>query len=58
VADREAGLVEQVVAPLRRSRGEDAADRAEEVAREVAGLTVRLHAALLRAALDQGSSGR
>jgi len=58
VADREAGLVEQVVAPLRRQRGEDAADRAEEVAREVAGLTVRLHAALLRAALDQGTTGR
>jgi DNA-binding transcriptional MerR regulator len=59
VADREAGLVEQVVAPLRRQRGEDAADRAEEVAREVAGLTVRLHAALLRAALDQvGAGGR
>ena len=55
-ADREAGLVEQVVAPLRRQRGPEAAGRAEETAREMAGLCVRLHAALVRAALE-GRSG-
>jgi DNA-binding transcriptional MerR regulator len=50
-ADREAGLVEQVVGPLRRQRGPEAAGRAEESAREVAGLCVRLHAALVKAAV-------
>jgi len=57
-ADREAGLVEQVAGPLRRQRSEGAADHAEEVAREVAGLAVRLHAALLRSAIDRGSPHR
>ena len=52
-ADREAGLVEQVIAPLRQQRGSGPAGQAEEVAREVAALAVRLHAALLEAALDQ-----
>lgn len=53
-ADREAGLVEQIVAPLRRQRGPEAAVRAEETAREVAGLCLRLHAALVRVALERG----
>jgi DNA-binding transcriptional MerR regulator len=52
-ADREAGLVEQVTAPLRRQRGPEAAGRAEEAAREVAGLFVRLHAALVKAAVER-----
>jgi DNA-binding transcriptional MerR regulator len=52
-ADREAGLVEQVVAPLRRQRGPEAAGRAEETASEVAALCVRLHAALVSAALNR-----
>lgn len=55
-ADREAGLVEQVVAPLRRQRGPEAAGRADEAAREVAALTVRLHAALLKQSLDGGGA--
>jgi DNA-binding transcriptional MerR regulator len=50
-ADREAGLVEQVAAPLRRQRGPEAAARAEEMTREVAALCVQLHAALVKAAL-------
>jgi DNA-binding transcriptional MerR regulator len=50
-ADREAGLVEQVAAPLRRQRGPEAAARAEEVTREVASLCVQLHAALVKSAL-------
>lgn len=50
-ADREVGLVEQVVAPLRRQRGADAAGRAEEVVRELAALSVRLHAALVKSGL-------
>jgi DNA-binding transcriptional MerR regulator len=55
-ADREAGLVEQVVTPLRRQRGPEAAGRAEEVGREVAALAVRLHAALLKSALERGGN--
>ena len=53
-ADREAGLVEQIVSPLRRQRGPEAAARAEEATRELSGLCLRLHAALVRAALERG----
>jgi DNA-binding transcriptional MerR regulator len=55
-ADREAGLVEQVVNPLRRQRGPESAARAEEVTREVSALCVQLHAALVKAALERGGS--
>lgn len=55
-ADREAGLVEQVVRPLRSQRDAEAAARAEETTREVSGLCVRLHAALVKTALDRGTS--
>jgi hypothetical protein len=54
-AEREAGLVEYVVAPLRRQRGPEAAGRAEEASREVADLCLRLHAALVKSTL--GRSG-
>jgi DNA-binding transcriptional MerR regulator len=50
-ADRETSLVEQVVAPLLRQRSPDARARAQEVAREMAALSVRLHTALVRAAM-------
>lgn len=52
-ADREAGLVEQVAAPVRRQRGPEAAARAEEITREVASLCVSLHTALVKAALSR-----
>ncbi len=55
-ADREVGLVEQVVTPLARQRGPEARARAEEVARELAALSVRLHAALVKAGLRPGLS--
>jgi DNA-binding transcriptional MerR regulator len=55
-ADREAGLVEQIVSPLRRQRGPEAAAHAEEVTRELAGLCVRLHSALVKAALERGGN--
>ena len=45
-AEREAGLVEQVVAPLRRHRNPQTRAHAEATARELAALSVRLHAAL------------
>lgn len=50
-ADREAGLIEQVVTPIVRGRGADARGRAEETTRVLAALTVRLHAALVKAQL-------
>jgi DNA-binding transcriptional MerR regulator len=55
-ADREAGLVEQVVSPLRRQRGPQAAAHAEEVTREVSQLCVRLHATLVRSAIERGGN--
>jgi DNA-binding transcriptional MerR regulator len=53
-ADREVGLVEQVVMPLVRQRGPDARARADEAARELAALSVRLHATLVRARIAPG----
>ena len=50
-ADREVGLVEQVVAPLVRQRNPEARGRAEEVARELAALSVKLHAMLVKSGL-------
>jgi len=52
-ADRESGLVEQVVAPLARQRNPEARARADEVVRELAALSVRLHAALVRMRIRQ-----
>lgn len=51
-ADREAGLVEQVVEPLRRGRDASAAARAAETVQEIAALSVRLHATLVKARLQ------
>ncbi|AZM63439.1 MULTISPECIES: MerR family transcriptional regulator [unclassified Streptomyces] len=50
-ADREAGLVDQVVAPLRRHRNPQTRAHAEARTRELAGLAVKLHAALVQSAL-------
>jgi DNA-binding transcriptional MerR regulator len=50
-ADREVGLVEQVVAPQMRGRDAGARGRAEETVREMAALSVRLHATLVKAGL-------
>lgn len=52
-ADREVGLVEQVTTPLRHHRGAGASAKAEEVAREISALCVRLHATLVRSGLDR-----
>jgi len=56
-ADRELGLVEQVVAPLAGQRNPDARARAAQTARELAALAVRLQASLVRAGLAQLRSG-
>jgi DNA-binding transcriptional MerR regulator len=50
-ADRELGLVEQVITPLVRQRNPEARARAEEAAREIAALSIRLHATLVKAGL-------
>lgn len=51
-ADREVGLVEQVVAPLQNQRNPEARARAEEAVRDLAAMSVRLHAALVKSALS------
>ena len=50
-ADREIGLVEQVVAPMRRHRDAGAKARAEEAIKQMAALSVRLHATLVKTGL-------
>jgi hypothetical protein len=53
-ADREIGLIEQVISPLVRQRNPEARARAEEVSRELASLSVKLHAALVKSGLGPG----
>jgi DNA-binding transcriptional MerR regulator len=52
-ADREIGLIEQVITPLTRQKSSDSKARAQEVQKEIASLSVRLHAALIRAGLNR-----
>jgi DNA-binding transcriptional MerR regulator len=52
-ADREANLVEQVVAPQLRQRGPGARDAAARTAWQIADLTMRLHATLVESALAE-----
>ncbi len=52
-ADREVGLVEQVVTPMLRQRDPDGSQRADDAIRELASLSVRLHAALVKSGLAQ-----
>ena len=52
-ADREVGLVEQVITPLMRQKGTESKDRALEVQRELASLSNRLHAALVKIGLNR-----
>jgi len=58
-AEREIGLFSQVVGPMTKQRGADAKARAEETVRELAALSVRLHAALVQIGLRDvtGTSG-
>ena len=52
-ADREIGLIEQVITPLTRQKSSEAKARAEEVQKEIASLSIRLHAALVRGGLHR-----
>ncbi|GAA1193704.1 MerR family transcriptional regulator [Prauserella alba] len=47
-ADREVGLLEQVVAPVYRHRDEGARERGDELVRELAALSVTLHTLLVK----------
>ncbi|RKS73626.1 MerR-like DNA binding protein [Actinomadura pelletieri DSM 43383] len=52
-ADRQAGLIEQMVAPQLRRRSRGAHEQAAATAREIAALSVKLHAALVSAGLRE-----
>lgn len=52
-ADREVGLVRQVVAPIEAGRDPAARGRAEATAAEVAALSMRLHATLVKSGLHR-----
>jgi len=56
-AERETALIEQVVAPILRQRSDGARDRATRSAREIAAVTLQLHAALIEAALADAGFG-
>ncbi len=56
-AEREVALVQQVVSPLLGQRGASSRARAEDVAREISALSLRLHAALVRAGLLHAGLG-
>ncbi len=55
--EREASLLGQVVAPLLRRRAPGAIDQADEAAREISGLLLELHTALLHGSV-RGVLGR
>jgi len=50
-ADREVGLVEQIVSPLNRQRDPAASARADDTVQQLAALSVRLHTMLVKAGL-------
>ena len=50
-ADREIGLVQQVITPMAKSKAPDGQQRAAEAAREIAALSVALHASLVRSGI-------
>jgi DNA-binding transcriptional MerR regulator len=55
-ADREVGLLEQIVTPLYRQRDPGARGRADEALRELAALSVALHTLLVKAGLREVTS--
>lgn len=52
-ADREIGLIEQVITPLKNQKSSESKARAAEVQKEIAALSIRLHAALVRGGLHR-----
>jgi DNA-binding transcriptional MerR regulator len=56
-AERETALIEQVVAPILRQRSDGARQRAGQTAREIASLTLALHAALVQMTMADAGFG-
>ncbi|RBM22605.1 MerR family transcriptional regulator [Prauserella sp. PE36] len=56
-ADREVGLLEQIVAPVYRHHDADAKARADELVRELAALSVALHTLLVKAGIRGVTGG-
>jgi DNA-binding transcriptional MerR regulator len=56
-ADREVGLLEQIVTPVYRHRDADARARADEMVRELAALSVALHTLLVKAGIRGVTGG-
>jgi len=56
-ADREVGLLEQIVTPVYRHRDPEARARADELVREVAALSVTLHTLLVKAGIRGVTGG-
>ena len=56
-ADRDTGLLEQIMTPYSKPRDAQAKAKSQETVRELAALFVQLHAALLRAELVRGGRG-
>jgi DNA-binding transcriptional MerR regulator len=56
-ADREVGLLEQIVTPVYRHSGADAKARADEMVRELAALSVTLHTLLVKAGIRGVTGG-
>ncbi|WP_167096822.1 MerR family transcriptional regulator [Amycolatopsis granulosa] len=56
-ADREVGLLQQIIAPVSRHRDADAKARADELARQFAALSVTLHTLLVKAGIRDVTGG-
>ncbi|MFD8497802.1 MerR family transcriptional regulator [Amycolatopsis sp. NPDC059657] len=56
-ADREVGLLEQIVTPVYRHRDADAKARADEMVKELAALSVALHTLLVKAGIRGVTGG-
>lgn len=56
-ADREVGLLEQIITPVFRHRDADAKARADEMVRELAALSVTLHTLLVKAGIRGVTGG-
>jgi hypothetical protein len=54
-ADREAGLLRQILAPMSHHRDSATRARADEIGRELMALSVTLHTLLVKAGLRPGS---
>lgn len=52
-ADREVGLIQQVVTPMYKQKNTDSKARADELVKELSSLSIQLHTALVRSGLNE-----